>query len=58
MHKMQSKIIFFLLVAVTNIEVAKITTSFLSYFVLVKNILRYNNLSNPSFNIWLGLGLT
>ena len=58
MHKMQFRIIFLLLVLVTNAKITKINTSFLTYFSLVKGILKYYSYFGYSFSMLLKLILT
>ena len=50
MQKILCRIISFLLVSITNIDIAKTSTSFLSSFFLVKNT-KYNSFFYYSFNI-------
>lgn len=47
---MKSRMIFFWLVLVINIEATKIDTNFLRCFLLVKDTLRYNGLFSHNFN--------
>ena len=48
---MKFRIRFFLLVLVTDAKITKINTSFLNFFFLVKDTLRYNSFSIHSSGI-------
>ena len=45
-----------LLIPITNVEIAKINTSFLAIF-LAANTYLHNDFSDHNFNRWPGLGL-
>ena len=48
---MQSRILSFLLILVTNIKIVKTNTNISSYFFLVDDSLRYNKLFSHGFNM-------
>lgn len=47
---MRFRVVSFLLVPITDMEIAKIGNGFLGYFFLVKNILRCNSFFNYNSN--------